>query len=170
MTQMKTKKINMLKYHNHDIVFQEIPNEVTLVINLTNCPNQCKGCHSPHLQEDTGEELTENVLSALLDKYGNAVTCVCFMGGDNSPKDVLKLATLIRKGVINQPPAKTAWYSGKPTIFDGAQQVFDYIKTGAYTENLGGLNSPTTNQRFYHIENGEIIDKTALFQIENRNL
>ncbi|MDR1345440.1 MAG: anaerobic ribonucleoside-triphosphate reductase activating protein [Bacteroidales bacterium] len=153
----------MLKYHSHDIVFQEIPGEVTLAINLTNCPNRCKGCHSPHLQENTGEELTESVLSALLSRYGNAVTCVCFMGGDSAPEEVLKLAALARAGATDCPPLKTAWYSGKLTIFDSAQQVFDYIKTGAYMESLGGLNSPLTNQRFYHIKNGEITDKTSLF-------
>ena len=28
----------MLKYVNHDIVFQEFPDEVTLAINLSGCP------------------------------------------------------------------------------------------------------------------------------------
>ncbi|MDR1112746.1 MAG: anaerobic ribonucleoside-triphosphate reductase activating protein [Bacteroidales bacterium] len=159
----------MLKYHSHDIVFQEIPGEVTLAINLTNCSNRCKGCHSPHLQENTGEELTENVLSALLSRYGNAVTCVCFMGGDSASEEVMKLAALARTGTMNHPPLKTAWYSGKSAIFDGAQQLFDYIKTGAYIESLGGLNSQLTNQRFYHIENGKITDKTCLFWKRNCN-
>ena len=36
----------MLKYVNHDIVFQEFPDEVTLAINLSCCPNGCTGCHS----------------------------------------------------------------------------------------------------------------------------
>lgn len=47
----------MIKYYNTDIVFQEIPGEVTLAINLTRCPFKCKGCHSTHLQQDIGEEL-----------------------------------------------------------------------------------------------------------------
>ena len=49
----------MLRYVDYDIVFQEIPDEVTLAINLSNCPNRCKGCHSPHLLENVGESLTE---------------------------------------------------------------------------------------------------------------
>ena len=40
----------MLKYAGYDIVFQEIPDEVTLALNLSGCPNGCPGCHSPHLQ------------------------------------------------------------------------------------------------------------------------
>ena len=45
----------MLKYAGYDIVFQEIPDEVTLALNLSGCPNGCPGCHSPHLQRDEGE-------------------------------------------------------------------------------------------------------------------
>ena len=66
----------MLRYVDYDIVFQEIPDEVTLAINLSNCPNRCKGCHSPHLLENVGESLTEESLGHLLQKYGKAVTCV----------------------------------------------------------------------------------------------
>lgn len=44
----------MVRYHNFDIVFAEIPCETTLAINITNCPNRCRGCHSLHLQADMG--------------------------------------------------------------------------------------------------------------------
>ena len=148
----------MLRYASYDIVFQEIPGEVTLALNLSGCPNRCAGCHSPHLQEDTGDELTENVLSALLGVYGNSVTCVCFMGGDSSPDEVLKLAKFARRF-----HKKTAWYSGNSKIYENAQQHFDYIKLGRYIEELGGLNSPTTNQRFYRIDNKTMIDMTKRF-------
>ena len=42
----------MVRYHNFDIVFAEIPGETTLAFNITNCPNRCPGCHSPHLTAD----------------------------------------------------------------------------------------------------------------------
>ncbi|HOY50150.1 MAG TPA: hypothetical protein PLX49_00215, partial [Prolixibacteraceae bacterium] len=100
---------NMLKYYNYDIVFQEIPDEVTLAVNLTNCPNRCKGCHSPHLQKDIGEELNEARIIALMDQYARAITCFCFMGGDASPSEVLGLARFIQ---VHYPEHKTAWYSG----------------------------------------------------------
>ena len=148
----------MLKFHNYDIVFQEIPDEVTLAVNISNCPNRCIDCHSPYLQEDTGEELTESVLSAMLEKYGNAVTCVCFMGGDGSSDEVLRLAKFAR-----QFHKKTAWYSGKSELYDNALSCFDYIKLGEYVKELGGLNSSTTNQRFYKIENESMVDITEQF-------
>ena len=42
----------MIKYYNAMVVFEEIPNEITLAINITNCPCHCKGCHSQFLWED----------------------------------------------------------------------------------------------------------------------
>lgn len=152
----------MLRFVNYDIVFQEIPNEVTLAINLSNCPNRCKGCHSPYLMEDKGEVLDEICLMNLLEKYGNAITCVCFMGGDAAPQDVNRLAAYLQK--ITDYRIKTAWYSGKAVLSPSCSlRHFNYIKLGPYIESRGGLNSPDTNQRFYRIENEKMIDETSCF-------
>jgi anaerobic ribonucleoside-triphosphate reductase activating protein len=51
-----------LKYLNTQIVFQEIPDEISLAINITNCPNNCKSCHSEYLKQDIGEELTNTLI------------------------------------------------------------------------------------------------------------
>ena len=147
-----------MKFLSYDIVFQEIPDEVTLAINISNCPNRCEGCHSPHLHENIGEELTESVLSDLINIYSNAITCVCFMGGDRAPGDVFRLAKFAR-----QFKKKTAWYSGYYKLYKNAQHYFDYIKVGAYMIELGGLHSPMTNQRFYRIENETMVDITDKF-------
>ena len=48
----------MLKYTTHDIVFQEFPDEVTLAVNLSRCPNACPGCHSAALQGDFDAKTT----------------------------------------------------------------------------------------------------------------
>lgn len=154
----------MLRYHNFDIVFQEVPGEVTLAINISNCPNRCKGCHSPHLMEDRGEVLNQRRLSSLINRYGTAITCVCFMGGDNDPKDVERLAVW-----VHQQGIKTAWYSGKQDFYSHCSPInFDYIKLGPYIENLGGLGTPYSNQRFYKVENGKMIDSTALFTVNKK--
>ena len=71
-----------MKLYNYDIVFQEVPDEVSLAINITNCPNHCEGCHSPHLWDDIGEELTTELLSSLIAQYEKLITCVLLMGGD----------------------------------------------------------------------------------------
>ncbi|MDR0574696.1 MAG: anaerobic ribonucleoside-triphosphate reductase activating protein [Tannerella sp.] len=148
----------MLRYASYDIVFQEIPGEVTLALNISGCPNRCAGCHSPHLQDDIGETLNENMLVKLLDAYGASITCICFMGGDAEPPEVLKLAGFARNCGI-----KAAWYSGRSGLFEDAEKYFDYIKLGAYIENLGGLDSPVTNQHLYRIDNGQMTDITKCF-------
>ena len=58
----------MLKYYNTMVVFREIPDEITLAINITNCPCHCKGCHSQFLWEDTGTPLTFNEVENLIEK------------------------------------------------------------------------------------------------------
>lgn len=152
----------MLRYADYDIVFQEIPGEVTLAINLSNCPNRCPGCHSPQLWEDTGEPLTEESLAGLLQRYGKAATCVCFMGGDASPGDVQRLAAYLHRQTIAS--VKVGWYSGRPALpagFDAA--LFQFIKLGPYIEAAGGLKSEKTNQRLYRVEGGKMVDITRCF-------
>ncbi len=152
----------MLKYYNYDIVFQEIPNEVTLAVNITNCPNRCKGCHSPHLQKDIGEELNEERIISLMDKYASAITCFCFMGGDNDPLNINYLARLIRDRF---PEIKIAWYSGREKLPDEFEyRNFQYIKLGGYVEKLGNLKSKTTNQQLFEIHrDGNMKDISSLF-------
>lgn len=60
---------------------------------------------------------------------------------------------------------KVAWYSGRQELSkDINLEFFDYIKVGPYIEELGPLNSKTTNQRFYKVESGNLIDITYKFQ------
>ena len=139
----------MLKCYNFDIVCQEIPDEITLAVNISCCPNRCHGCHSPWLWEDSGEPMTADMLFSLIDKYSAAITCFCFMGGDAVPSEIQNLASAIKS---RYPHIKTAWYSGKESLPDGFDTgVLDFLKLGPYVAELGGLKSPTTNQALYRI-------------------
>lgn len=152
----------MLKYVNTGVVFQEIPNEVTLSINISHCPCHCPGCHSQYLWDDIGEPLTPLMLDSMMSEYGNDITCVCFMGGDAEPQYVNTLACYLHK---KYPNFKVAWYSGRTRIHSSvAKDDFDYIKVGPYIEHLGGLNVRTTNQRLYKkVSLGNFIDITHYF-------
>ena len=86
-----------MKIASYDIVFQDVPGEVTLSLNLSQCPNCCHGCHSPQLQEDIGYPLDDSMLDGLLERYGRDVTCVCFMGGDNDIPALTLLAEFVKK-------------------------------------------------------------------------
>lgn len=114
--------------------------------------------------EDVGDLLTEESLSALLQKYGSAATCVCFMGGDAEPMEVERLARFISSGQAF-PAVKVGWYSGKEELPERLDtRYFQYIKLGPYVESLGGLKSEHTNQRLYRIEQGRMEDITYRFR------
>jgi len=152
----------MLKYVNTGVVFQEIPDEVTLAINISNCPCRCPGCHSRYLWEDNGLPLDTEAIDSFVAKYGADITCIAFMGGDGDPKGVNRLAQYIREVY---PLLKVAWYSGRTVISSLICRTdFDYIKIGPYIKHLGALKQPTTNQRLYHIlDDGQLEDITARF-------
>ena len=77
----------MLKYVDTLVSFQEIPDEISLCINISNCPNNCPGCHSAYLKDDVGTPLTYTELMRIL-KDIRGITCVCFMGGDKEPWEI----------------------------------------------------------------------------------
>lgn len=82
------------------------------------------------------------------------------MGGDSNPLEVDSLAHFIKIYF----PIKVAWYSGRQELSkDIDLENFDFVKLGPYIEELGPLNSKTTNQRFYKVEEGKLIDITNLF-------
>lgn len=152
----------MLKYVNKGIVFQEIPDEVTLSINLSNCPCHCPGCHSRYLWQDIGEPLTPMTLEGFIRDYGSDITCVCFMGGDAEPAYINNLARYLHR---EHPELKVAWYSGRSHVPLTVRKAdFDYIKLGPYIEHLGCLKERTTNQRLYKRASGDdFTDITSRF-------
>lgn len=136
----------MVKYLNTMIGFREIPDEISLLINITNCPIHCPDCHSKELWKDIGKDLSQRALERLISE-NSGISCVCFMGGDASPKTIELLAEVINR---KYPNLKVAWYSGKETFPEGLNlEYFDYIKIGPYIKQRGGLDNPNTNQKLY---------------------
>ena len=152
----------MLKYVNTDVVFQEVPDEVSLAINISGCPCRCPGCHSHYLWENIGLPLDTNAIDAFVSKMASNITCIAFMGGDGDPKGINLLAQYIHE---EYPLLKVAWYSGRiriPSIV--CKQDFDYIKVGPYIRHLGPLSQPTTNQRMYRLcDDGHFENITSRF-------
>lgn len=147
----------MLKYISTDIVFQEVPDEVSLVISITGCPIHCPDCHSKYLWENIGEELNKDSIDKNISKYLDNITCICFMGGDNDKQSVYCLAKYIKD---TYPSLKTAWYSGSREIdTDFPWKDFDYVKIGPYIKKYGGLDFPDTNQ--YMLKKIKAGDKTV---------
>ena len=150
-----------MKYADTKIVFREVPDEITLAVNISGCPVGCKGCHSPYLAEDVGEILDEASVEALISE-NPGITCISFMGGDADPSWVAHLCRFVKE---NHPALKTCWYSGRG--LDKAASVLpwlDYVKVGPWIAELGPLDSETTNQRFYSVGAGQVVeDLTSRF-------
>lgn len=148
----------MLKYLNAPVTFAEVPDEITLCINITGCPNKCPGCHSQFLWEDNGEDLTQSTLEQLI-RDNSGVSCICLMGGDQDPEAINFFGEIIKHS-----GKKSAWYSGKSEIANEINlNNFDYIKIGPYIEEKGGLSNPNTNQKLYKIIGTNLEDITYKF-------
>ncbi len=156
---------------DYDIVFQEVPDETTLALNISDCPHHCPGCHSSYLWQPVGDELTQEWLLVQLERYPY-ITCVSIQGGDRDYHEVERVAQW-----VHEHGKKTCWYTGFKQMPHNLQlRHFDFVKVGPYIEALGGLKSKTTNQRFYRVEhpaghtdaditmeNATLIDCTELF-------
>lgn len=139
-----------MKYLTEQIVFQEVPNEISLAFEITNCPRKCLGCHTPELQQDIGYLLNESVFDQLIQKYAAhdgklLFTCVLFLGGEQHSELKNMLIYCKKHGL------KTALYTGSSNIDANIMALLNYVKLGEYIQELGGLGSPTTNQLFFEI-------------------
>ena len=148
-----------LKYLGHSIVFQEVPNEISLAINISGCPYKCRGCHSSYLWEYKGRYVGDDI-EALINEH-DGITCVCFMGGDQNPQELNELIDYVRLRGL-----KVCLYTGNDDIPDGIHNL-NYLKIGHYVEKYGGLDKPTTNQKFYVVhDDKDYFDITSLFRKE----
>jgi anaerobic ribonucleoside-triphosphate reductase activating protein len=137
----------MIKYvpQMTSVVMEEIPDMVTLAVDISNCQGNCVGCHSPFLREDIGEPLTDDVIDSLVaDNFG--VNAFLFLGEGKDLKALLSLAAHVRSLGL-----KAALYSGRPEVEDEVWKAFDYVKVGPYIPANGPLNERTTNQRLYEV-------------------
>lgn len=153
-----------MKYIGSEVVFREIPEEISLAINITNCPIHCPDCHSKILWEDVGDVLDWNELDGLI--RGNpGITCVLFMGGDANLEEIKYLTLAIH---TNYPTLKVALYSGNQ-LSKLKKKIdiswFDYIKTGPFIKKFGPLNVKTTNQKLYKVN--WLFGSKFLFSLKN---
>ena len=151
--------MQMLRYSSYNIVLQEVPNEISLCFTITGCKLACEGCHSEYTWDGSkGEVLTNELLQSLLTKYNGMISCVLFMGGEWEADRLLSLIFQVKCKQL-----KTALYTGLNLKQVQRQcpellACLDYIKTGKWLPKLGGLNSPTTNQKFLNLQTGEVMN------------
>jgi len=151
--QVKTK--NNFNCLTPSIVFQEVPNEISLCFSITGCKVGCKGCHSTELWDDNyGIELNKNNFITWLKKYRGLISCVVFFGGEWQPQALIEKLIIAKNFGL-----KTCLYSGRESgqkhIDINISRHLTYLKTGAWREDLGGLDSLSTNQIFRNVNTGE---------------
>jgi anaerobic ribonucleoside-triphosphate reductase activating protein len=137
------------------IVFQEVPDEISLCFSITGCKIGCKGCHSTELwHAKNGIALTNQTFIQWLKKYQGLVSCVVFFGGEWQPSDLIEKLIIAKKFGL-----KTCLYSGQEAgekhIDINISQHLNFLKTGKWQAELGGLESITTNQIFRDLTTGE---------------
>lgn len=138
-----------MKYANYAVTMAEVPDEISLCISITGCDIQCKGCHSSYLWEEHGIDLTFTEIDSLVEK-NKGISCICLMGG-NDFEDLKALFSYIKQ----RHKLKVAWYTGLSFVDDkitfSLVEKLDYLKTGPYNEELGGLDKRESNQKFWKI-------------------
>ena len=104
-----------------------------------------------------GELLTDERYRDILNQYRGYANCVLFMGGEWHPDELVhKLATAKELGF------DTCLYTGEETVSDEILSNLTWLKTGPWVESLGGLTSPTTNQRFIEVKTNKLINHQFL--------
>ena len=137
----------MIKYvpEMTNVVLEEIPDRLTLAIDISNCTGLCEGCHSPFLRRDVGVELTPEAIDSLI--AGNfGINCFLFLGEDHAA--LMFAANYVRRAY---PSLALGLYSGRESVEEDVWELFDYVKIGPFRPSCGPLNKTTTNQRLYRI-------------------
>lgn len=132
------------------VCLAEVPGEISLSIVLAGCSHVCSNCHSPEYRDkDAGEPLDLSSYKELLLKYKRKCSCVVFFNGEYDSECLSRMAWAAR--LLGY---KAALYSGFDfeELPEDLTREFTYIKTGMYREELGGLDSRTTNQRMLRRE------------------
>jgi anaerobic ribonucleoside-triphosphate reductase activating protein len=143
-----------MRYAFADVVFQEVPDEISLLFFICGCPHRCPGCHSASLwNAEQGQLLSLDVYHEWLDRYAGLVTCILFFGGEWWPEQLVSLLKTARGRGF-----KTCLYTGLDRVSPEVQKHLDYLKTGPWNPRLGGLDQPGTNQRFLRLDTGEVLN------------
>lgn len=136
------------------ICFQEVPDEISLAITVTGCPWRCHGCHSESSWSgEVGTPLTIDWFVSQLDKYDGLISCVLFLGGEWASKSLIACLKQAR-----QRGLKTCLYTGASKVSASLMGQLDFLKTGRWEEDKGGLDSATTNQQFIDLNTGNLLN------------
>jgi len=138
-------------YYDFQVVLQEVPGEISLCFSISGCKLHCEGCHSPFLwKEGNGNLLTLKTFTSLLKQYKNLATCVLFMGGEWHENELINMLQKAKDYNL-----KTCLYTGEEVISEEIKKHLNFLKTGRWKQELGGLENSKTNQKFIHVKTNQ---------------
>ena len=148
------------------IVFQEVPGEISLCFSITGCRVGCKGCHSTDLwNEAHGTALTNSGFSKWIERYQGLISCVLFFGGEWQADALIEKLQIAKAYGL-----KTCLYSGEKYVDMGISNHLDFLKTGRWVAELGGLDSPSSNQVFRDLRTGKTLNHLFITPSNNNSL
>lgn len=109
----------------------------------------------------SGRELSNEQFVMDLKKNRGWITCVLFMGGEWHQKELMDYLDITLEAGL-----KTALYTGSEEVSSDLLGRLNYLKTGPYKKELGGLDSLTTNQILKNTKTGEILNSRFILSKE----
>lgn len=147
-----------MNYLSKQIVFNEIPDEVSLSFLITGCQLRCAGCHSADAwNRKNGQFLSLDFLTKELERLDGIITCVLFLGGEWEPTALFEFLNLVKSRGL-----KTALYSGRDIVDFQITSKLDFLKTGPYISEKGGVFEPGTNQILINLNSNQILNKPGV--------
>lgn len=150
--------------YDKQITFREVPTEISFSLFVAGCPYHCKGCSWENINI-TPKEYSLTDFEYDLAAYLNKCSCITFLGGEWCD-DLENYFLLCKKYKY-----KICLYTGIETFddfkckYENLLHYIDYLKVGHYNEEAGALYKATTNQRFYVLNNGNIIDEVKFYEL-----
>ena len=138
-------------------------NKPTYEIHVSGCKRGCKGCHNDALQDfEYGQEVDMSKFISKLKKRVKLYDAISIMGGDLLHQNFFEARDFVMQ-------LRMAFRNKEFWLFTGekihnvpkwAKEYFDYIKVGAYREDLKQEGFPaSSNQKLlkkgvdYHVKN-----------------
>lgn len=136
------------------ILFQEVPDEVSLGFTVTGCSLMCKGCHSTDTwSRYAGAPLSKDLFITYLKQYADFVSCVIFFGGEWQQGKLIEMLDIAHTFKL-----KTCLYTGLVQVPQEIRKRLTFLKTGPWIKELGGLHKITTNQKFIEVSSDNLLN------------
>lgn len=147
------------------ITLTEIPDRIAYFIELGNCTQHCPNCHSPYLSDTVISPPDLAGVAHMTERATKTgADAIVLMGGTTNGISDADLITICQTLGSILPLGLYSGRDDEERDKDIARRgSLHWLKTGSYREELGGLDNPRTNQRFYELEDHFVFDHNGSY-------